>query len=118
MNHDTTTLRKPTRIEKFRQGDGPARLAEILRDPVMVEALAIIEEKTEPNDSILTGLVRDYRENAPMVVSMIHAAQAGQRRVLRSLKSLAHKPQADTEHIDNFNLEPFSHIDANYLEQR
>lgn len=118
MNHDTTQSRKPTRIEKFRQGDGPARLAEILRDPVMVEALAIIEEKTEPNDSILTGLVRDYKENAPMVVSLIHASQAGQRRVLRLLRSLAHKPQADTDHIDQFNIEPFSHIDESYLEQR
>lgn len=117
MNQDTPHT-KLTRVEKFRQGDGPARLAEILRDPVMIEALAIVEEKTEPNDSVLTGLVRDYKENAPMVISLIHAAQAGQRRVIRSIKALAHKPQADTDHLDAFNAEPFSHIDANYLEQR
>jgi hypothetical protein len=83
----------------------------------MVEALAIIEEKTEPNDSILTGIVRDYKTEAPMVISMIHAGQAGIRRTLRLLKALAHKPAANTEHVDAFNLEAYSHIDEKYLEQ-
>jgi hypothetical protein len=106
-----------TRLEKFRDGDGPGRLATLLKDPVMVEALAIIEEKTEPNDSILTGLVRDYKAEAPMVISMIHAGQAGIRRTLRLLKALAFRPQADNQHMDAFTLEAYSHIDEKYLEQ-
>jgi hypothetical protein len=106
-----------TRLEKFRDGDGPGRLAALLKDPVMVEALAIIEEKTEPNDSILTGLVRDYKAEAPMVISMIHAGQAGIRRTLRLLKALAFRPQADNQHMDAFTLEAYSHIDEKYLEQ-
>lgn len=106
-----------TRLEKFREGDGPSRLSLLLKDPVMVEALAIIEEKTEPNDSILTGLVRDYKADAPMVISMIHAGQAGIRRTLRLLKALAYKPAANTEHMDTFNVEPFSYIDERYLEE-
>jgi hypothetical protein len=106
-----------TRLEKFRESDGPSRLSDLLKDPVMVEALAIIEEKTEPNDSILTGIVRDYKTEAPMVISMIHAGQAGIRRTLRLLRALAHKPAANTEHVDAFNLEAYSHIDEKYLEQ-
>lgn len=106
-----------TRLEKFRESDGPSRLAILLKDPVMVEALAIIEEKTEPNDSVITGLVRDYRADAPMAISMIHATQAGIRRTLRLLKALAYKPAANTEHMDAFMLEAYSHIDEKYLEQ-
>lgn len=117
-NTDKPASHTLTRLDKFRRTDGPARLAEILRDPTMVEALAILNEKTEPNDSVLTGLVRDYKENAPMVVSLIHASQAGQRRVLRMLNALAHKPQEGSEHLELSNLEPFGHIDHTYLEQR
>lgn len=113
----TPATPQKTRLDKFREGDGPARLAAILKDPVMVEALAIIEEKTEPNDSILTGLVRDYKADAPMVISMIHATQAGIRRTLRLLRALAFKPQANSEHRDAFTLEAYSHIDEKYLEQ-
>ncbi len=113
----TPATTQKTRLEKFRETDGPSRLSEILKDPVMVEALAIIDEKTEPNDSILTGIVRDYKSEALMVISMIHATQAGIRRTLRLLKALAHKPAANTEHMDAFNLEAYSHIDEKYLEQ-
>ena len=114
----TQPNKTPTRLEKFRQGDGPARLAEILRDPVMIDALEILEEKTEANDTILPGLVRDYKENAPMVIALIHSSQAGQRSTLRRLKALAHKPAPDTEHQDVFSLEPYAHITQDYLEKR
>lgn len=107
-----------TRLDKFRRGDGPARLAQILNDPVMMEALAIIEEKTEPNDSVIPLIVRDQGAQASFAISMIHAAQAGQRRVLRSLRNLAHKPVEEESHLDAFNAEPFSHIDETYLEQK
>lgn len=107
-----------TRLDKFRKGDGPARLAQLLNDPVMVEALAIIEEKTEPNDSVIPLIVRDHGAQASFAISMIHAAQAGQRRVLRSLRNLAHKPAEEASHLDAFNAEPFSHIDESYLEQK
>lgn len=112
------TQDKQTRIDKFRQGDGPDRLAKILNDPVMMEALAIIEEKTEPNDSVIPFIVRDHGAQASFAISMIHAAQAGQRRVLRSLRNLAHKPADKTDHMDVFLNEPFSHIDESYLETK
>jgi len=52
-----------------------------------------------------------------MVISMIHAGQAGIRRTLRLLKALAFRPQADNQHMDAFTLEAYSHIDEKYLEQ-
>jgi hypothetical protein len=107
-----------TRLDKFRKGDSQARLAQLLNDPVMVEALAIIEEKTEPNDSVIPLIVKDHGAQASFAISMIHAAQAGQRRVLRSLRNLAHKPAGEASHLDAFNAEPFSHIDESYLEQK
>lgn len=107
-----------TRLDKFRKGDSPARLAQLLNDPVMVEALAIIDEKTEPNDSVIPLIVKDHGAQASFAISMIHAAQAGQRRVLRSLRNLAHKPAGEASHLDAFNAEPFSHIDESYLEQK
>lgn len=110
------TQKAPTRLDKFRQNGGPAQLAEILRSPTMIEALAILEEKIEPNDSVLMGIVRDYKDNAPMVISMVHASQAGQRRVLRGLKTLAHPPQENDEKLDTFAAEPFAYIDEKYLD--
>ena len=112
------TQPQQTRLDKFRKGDGPSRLAQILNDPVMVEALAIIEEKTEPNDSVIPLIVREQGANASFALSMIHAAQAGQRRVIRSLKNLAYKPNEEESHLDVFTSEPFSHIDESYLEQK
>lgn len=98
----------------FQQGKAPL-LKELLSNPLMKEAWEIIMGHAEPNDAILPQLCKDHGVNAPMVISIIHATQAGERRIERMFKRLS---EPSPEDIQNAAMAaPFEHIDEKYLEQ-
>ena len=99
----------------FRQGKAPL-LKELLANPIMKEALEIIEGHTEPDDTIIPKLVKDHGVNATTVISLIHATQAGERRVLRVLERLSQPPPESISQMTS--LQPFAHIDETYLEPK
>lgn len=99
----------------FQSGKAPL-LKEVLNNPIVREALKFIEGHAEPNDAILPSLVKDYGVNAPMVISIIHSTQAGERRMLRVLERLSQAPPENIEHAAN--QEPFAYIDEKYLEPK
>lgn len=99
----------------LQQGKAPM-LKELLDSPIMKEAWEIIMGHAEPNDTILPQLCKDHGANAPMVISLIHATQAGERRIKRMFDRLS-KPSP--EDIQNAGMmEPFAHIDETYLEPK
>lgn len=100
----------------FRQGKAPL-LKELLANPIMKEALEIIEGHTEPNDAILPNLVKDHGANATTVIALIHATQAGERRVLRVLKRLSQQPSNESTG-NTANLQPLDYITETYLEPK
>ena len=114
---DPKIPQKKTRLQAFFENSSNIqRMRDILADPVMVEAMAILEDSTEPHDSLLAGFVREYRSEAPMMISLVHSSQAGQRRVLRTLKALAYPAPAAAESILSKPL--YGHIDETYFDQQ
>lgn len=114
---DPKTPQKKTRLQAFYEHpEKIQRMREILADPVMVEAIAILEESTEPHDSLLAGFVREYRAEAPMMISLVHSAQAGQRRVLRTLRALAYP--APAQEVSILSQPLYGHIDESYFDQQ
>lgn len=108
------TPQKVSVLAKWYEAGKAPLLRELLANPIMKEALEIVEGHTEPNDAILPNLVKDHGANAPMVISIIHSTQAGERRVLRVLRRLAQPPP---EQLDQaVTHEPFAHIDEKYLD--
>ena len=91
-------------------------MKELLNDPIMKEALEIIAGHTEPDDTIIPKLVKDHGANATTVISLIHATQAGERRVLRVLERLSQPPLENIGQM--MTMQPFAHIDETYLEPK
>lgn len=88
----------------------------MIAHPIGQEVLAILEEAAEPHDGTLSAIVKEQGSNAPIAISLIHAAQAGQRRVIRTLKTLASPKPERTESIVSKPL--FGHIDETYFENK
>lgn len=99
----------------FSQGKAPL-LKALLNDPLMKEAWELVMGHAEPNDTILPQLCKDHGANAPTVIALIHATQAGERRIERMFKRLS---EPSPEDIQNAGMmEPFAHIDEKYLEPK
>lgn len=107
-------MKKETKIERWIKNGNPPLLAELLNQPVMRDALEILDEIAQPNDSALLTLAKRLGDSAPFAISMTHATQAGERRMLKTLRYLASASQVDSIASAGF----YDHIDEKYLDLR
>lgn len=90
-------------------------LRDVLSHPIGQEVMAILDEAAEPHDTTLSAIVKEQGQNATTAIALIHAAQAGQRRVIRTLKALASPKPEQAKSIMEKPL--FEHIDETYFDQ-
>lgn len=112
-----TTEQKQSLLGRWAAEGLAPTLRELLANPVMQRALEIIEAHAEPHDLAIQRMTRELGANAPFAISITHAVQAGERRMLRMLKNLTTIiKQEDAAAV--MNTEPFAYITEQYLEQR
>ena len=91
-------------------------LRETLNSPIGQEVMAILDEAADPHDGTLAAIVKEQGQNAMNAIALIHASQARQRRVIRTLRALASPKPEQAASIMSKPL--FEHIDEKYFERQ
>jgi hypothetical protein len=117
MNPVTVKSPPKTRIQAFCESPEKVQwIREMMESPIGKDVMAILDEAAEPHDDTLAAIVKEQGANAMNAIALIHAAQAGQRRVIRTLKAISSPREELVPSI--MARPPFEHIDESYLEQK
>lgn len=118
MNQTLQAKQAPkSRTQNFIEGTDKIQwLRDMLNHPIGQELMAILDEAADPHDGTLAALVKEQGSNAPIAISLIHASQAGQRRVIRTIKALASpKPE---QALTIMSKAPLDYVDETYFDNQ